>query len=382
MDFSLTAEQLRVQQLFRQLAEQEVAPHAKAWDLGESFEPINRLFRESFGPKGLMGLAYPVEYGGAGADFISYILALIELNKACASTGLTFSVAVSLSGWPIYTYGTEEQRRRYCVPLFQGKKLGALSLTEPGAGSDAAGQTTTAVPDGDGYLLNGEKCFCTNAGFADTYVVFAMTDKTRGVKGISAFIVEKDTPGFTFTKQEEKLGMRATVQRTMVFENCRIPRESLLGREGEGFKIAMSTLDGGRVGIAAQAVGIATGAYEYALAYSKERVQFGQPICRQQAVAFKLASMATQIEAARWMTLYAAWLKDAGRPYTKEAAMAKLFASDTAMMVTTEAVQILGGQGLLRDHPVERMFRDAKYTQIYEGTNEIQKLVISGILLK
>lgn len=382
MDFSLSDQQLHIQQIFRKLAEQEVAPHAAAWDKEERFDPIYTLFKEKFAPLGLMGLTYPAAYGGGGADFVSYVLALIELNKVCASTGLTYSVAVSLAGWPIFTCGTEEQRQRYCVPMFQGKRLGAISLTEPGAGSDAAAQQTTAVADGDSFILNGEKCFCTNAGYADIYIVFAMTDKSKGYKGISAFLVEKDTPGLTFTKQEEKLGMRATVQRNLLFENCRIPKQNLLGREGEGFKIAMSTLDGGRIGIAAQSVGIALGAYQYSLAYAKERVQFGKPICQQQAIAFKLASMATNIEAARLMTLHAAWLKDSGQHYSTAAAMAKMFSSDTAVAVTTEAIQILGGQGLLRDHPVERMFRDAKFTQIYEGTNEIQRLVVSGALLK
>ena len=379
MFFQLTEDQKMMQKMVREFAEKRVAPEVAKRDEECLFD---RSIMDEIGEMGLNGLCFPEKYGGADSDYLSYILAVEELSKVDDGIGVSLSVNVSLCAWPIYAYGTEEQKEKYLRPILEGKHMGAFGLTEPNAGTDAAAQQSVAVLNGDHYILNGSKIFITNAGEAETYVVFAMTDKAKGVKGIIAFIVEKDTPGFTFTKQEEKLGMRATVQRTMVFENCRIPRESLLGREGEGFKIAMSTLDGGRVGIAAQAVGIATGAYEYALAYSKERMQFGQPICRQQAVAFKLASMATQIEAARWMTLHAAWLKDAGRPYTKEAAMAKLFASDTAMMVTTEAVQILGGQGLLRDHPVERMFRDAKYTQIYEGTNEIQKLVISGILLK
>ena len=382
VNFKLTEDQLRIQQLAKDLVAKEIAPNAKDWDKGEDFTPIYKMFKEKFAPLGLMGLPYPTEYGGAGADQISYALASIEINKACASTGCAYSVAISLNGWPIFAYGTEEQRRKYSVPLFQGKLVGAFGLTEPGAGSDSGAQLTTAVEDGDFYVLNGEKCFCTNAGLAEVYVVFAMTDKSKGVKGISAFIVEKDTPGFTFTTQEEKMGIRATVQRNLFFENCRIPKENLLGKVGEGFKIAMTTLDGGRIGIAAQGVGIAMGAYEYALKYSKERVQFNQPICNQQVIAFKLAEMATKIEAAKWLTLHAAYLKDNKLPYSKEAAMAKMFATDTAMEVTTEAVQILGGHGFLRDHPVERMMRDAKITQIYEGTNEVQKLVISGSILR
>jgi butyryl-CoA dehydrogenase len=382
VNFALTPDQLRIQQMVKDLVAKEVAPNAKAWDKGEDFAPIYKLMKEKFAPLGLLGLPYPTEYGGAGADQVAYVLAGFEINKACASTGCAYSVHISLNGWPIFAYGTEAQKRKYSVPLFEGKKIGAFGLTEPGAGSDSAAQITTAVSDGDHYVLNGEKCFCTNAGLAEVYVVFAMTDKSKGTKGISAFIVEKDTPGFTFTKQEEKMGIRATVQRSLAFENCRIPKENLLGKEGEGFKIAMTTLDGGRIGIAAQGVGIAMGAYEYALKYSKERIQFDKPISQQQAIAFKLAVMATKIEAAKWLTLNAAYLKDTKQPFAKEAAMAKMFATDTAMEVTTDAVQILGGHGFLRDHPVERMMRDAKITQIYEGTNEVQKMVISGAILR
>ena len=382
MKFAFTPDQLKVQQLVKDFVAKEIAPNAKAWDLGEDFTPIYKMFKEKLAPLGLMGLPYPTEYGGAGGDQISYVLAGFEINKACASTGCAYSVHISLNSWPIFYYGTEEQKKKYSIPLAQGKVVGAFGLTEPGAGSDSGAQLTTAVADGDYYVLNGTKCFCTNAGLAEVYVVFAMTDKSKGVKGISAFIVEKDTPGFTFTKQEEKMGIRATVQRELLFQDCRIPRANLLGKEGEGFKIAMTTLDGGRIGIAAQGVGIAMGAYEYALKYSKERVQFDKPICQQQVIAFKLADMATKIEAAKWLTLNAAWLKDEKQPYAKEAAMAKMFATDTAMEVTTEAVQILGGHGFLRDHPVERMMRDAKITQIYEGTNEVQKLVISGAILR
>ena len=382
MNFAFTPNQLAIQQLAKEFAAKELAPNAKAWDKGEDFTPIYNLMKEKMAPLGLLGLPYPQEYGGAGSDQVAYVLAGIEFNKVCASTGCAYSVHISLNGWPILAYGTEEQKQKYSIPLAQGKLIGAFGLTEPGAGSDSGAQLTTAVADGDSYVLNGEKCFCTNAGLAEVYVVFAMTDKSKGLKGISAFIVEKDTPGFTFTKQEEKMGIRATVQRNLFFENCRIPKANLLGKEGEGFKIAMTTLDGGRIGIAAQGVGIAMGAYEYALQYSKQRIQFDKPICQQQAIAFKLAVMATKIEAAKWLTLNAAYLKDTKQPYSKEAAMAKMFATDTAMEVTTEAVQILGGHGFLRDHPVERMMRDAKITQIYEGTNEVQKMVISGAILR
>ena len=382
MKFAFSPDQLKVQQLVKDFVAKEIAPYAKAWDQGEDFAPVYKMFKEKLAPLGLLGLPFPTEFGGAGGDQVSYVLAGIEISKACASTGCAYSVHISLCSWPIFYYGTEEQKKKYSIPLAQGKLIGAFGLTEPGAGSDSGAQLTTAVADGDYYVLNGTKCFCTNAGLAEVYVVFAMTDKSKGVKGISAFIVDKDTPGFTFTKQEEKMGIRATVQRELLFQNCRIPRSSILGKEGDGFKIAMTTLDGGRIGIAAQGVGIAMGAYEYALKYSKERIQFDKPICQQQAIAFKLAEMATKIEAAKWLTLNAAYLKDEKLPYSKEAAMAKLFATDTAMEVTTEAVQVLGGHGFLRDHPVERMMRDAKITQIYEGTNEIQKVVISGAILR
>ncbi|MBZ4655047.1 MAG: Butyryl-CoA dehydrogenase [Peptococcaceae bacterium] len=381
MDFRFTEEQENIRKMVRDFVEKEVAPGAAERDEGESFAPTYELLKK-MGKLGLMGLPYPKEYGGAGADQITYALVGFEINRVDASLGCAYSVHISLSGWPIFYYGTEEQRQKYSVPMFKGEKLGAFALTEPNAGSDSGASQCTAVLDGDHYVLNGTKCFCTNAGFADVYVVFAMTDKSKGVKGISAFIVEKDTPGFNFAKQERKMGIRSTVQREIVMENVRVPRENLLGKEGEGFKIAMTTLDGGRIGIAAQGAGIAMGAYEYALKYAKERHQFGKPIAQQQAIAFKLADMFTKIDAAKLLTLYAAHKKDLGLPFSAEAASAKKFATNTAMEVTTEAVQILGGHGFLRDHPVERMMRDAKITQIYEGTNEIQNVVISGIILR
>ena len=378
-NMQFTEEQLKIQQMVKEFCEKEVAPGAAARDLGQDYAPTFELFKK-MGELGLAGLPYPKEYGGAGADQIAYVLAGIEINKVDASLGCSYSVHVSLSSWPIFAYGTEEQRQKYSTKMFSGEALGAFGLTEPNAGSDAAMQITVAEKDGDEYIVNGTKCFITNSGFADYTMLVAMTDKSKGLKGVSAFIVEKDTPGFNFTKQETKMGIRSTVQRVIEIENMRIPAANLLGKEGEGFKIAMQTLDGGRIGIAAQGVGIAEGAFEYALAYAKERIQFGKPIYAQQAVAFKFAEMATKIEAAKWLTLRAAWLKDNKMPFSKEAAMAKMFATDTAMEVTTDAVQMIGGAGFTTDHPVERMMRDAKITQIYEGTNEVQKLVISGAI--
>lgn len=381
MNFTLTEEQKNIQKLVKDFVEKEVAPGVAERDEKEDFAPTYELLKK-MGKLGLLGLPYPKEYGGVGADQIAYVLAGIEINKVDASLGCAYSVHISLAGWPIFHYGNEEQRQKYSVPMFKGEKLGAFALTEPNAGSDSGASECTAELQGDHYVLNGTKIFCTNAGYADTYVVFAMTDKSKGVKGITAFIVEKDTPGFNFVKQERKMGIRATVQREIVMENVKVPVENRLGKEGEGFKIAMTTLDGGRIGIAAQGAGIAYGTYEYALKYAKERIQFGKPIAAQQAISFKLAEMVTRANAAKLMSLNAASCKDNGLSYSMEAAMAKMFATDKAMENATEAVQILGGHGFLRDHPVERMMRDAKITQIYEGTNEIQKVVICGHILR
>ncbi len=307
-----------------------------------------------------------------------------ELSRVDASVGVTLSAHVSLASWPIWKFGTEEQKARFLRPLATGEKIGAYCLTEPGSGSDAAGMRTTALRDGDSYVLNGSKVFITNGDVGDIYIVFALTDPKaeKRHRGISAFIVEKGTPGFRMGKKESKLGIRSSTTYEVIFEDCRVPAENLLGREGEGFKIAMMTLDGGRNGIAAQAVGIAQGAFEAALAYAKERKQFGKPIAEQQAIQFMLADMATKIEAARLLTYQAAWLEDNGLPYGKASAMAKLFAGDVAMEVTIDAVQIFGGYGYTKEYPVERFMRDAKITQIYEGTNEIQRLVIANHLLK
>ncbi|WP_027719476.1 acyl-CoA dehydrogenase [Desulfovirgula thermocuniculi] len=381
MHFALSEEQELLRQTVREFAEKEVAPKAAEMDEKEDYD---WSLWDKMAELGLTGIPFPEEYGGAGMDHLSYAIAVEELSRVCASTGVLISAHTSLCCWPIYAFGTEEQKKKYLVPLAEGKKVGALGLTEPGAGSDAGSIRLSATKDGDEYVLNGTKIFITNAGRADVYVIIARTDPDPGKKhrGITAFIVEKGTPGFTFGKKEKKMGIRASYTYELVFENCRIPKENMLGKEGEGFKVAMATLDGGRIGIAAQAVGIAQGAFEQALAYSKVREQFGRPIAENQAISFLLADMATRIEAARLLTYKAAFLKDNGLPYGKEAAMAKLFASEVAMWVTTKAVQVHGGYGYTREYPVERMMRDAKITEIYEGTSEIQRLVIANYLLK
>jgi alkylation response protein AidB-like acyl-CoA dehydrogenase len=379
MDFKLTAEQEDIRKLVREFAEKEVAPTAAERDEKEFFD---RAIFAKMGELGLMGLPYPEEYGGAGSDFVSYAIAVEELSRVCGSTGISLSVHTSLGSWPIFNYGNEEQKKKYLTPLADGTHMGAFGLTEPNAGTDAGASTSIAVKDGDSYILNGTKIFNTNGGEAETYVVFAATNKAAGLKGISAFIVEKGTPGFRFGKKEVKMGIRASVQRELIFEDCRVPAANLLGKEGEGFKIAMTTLDGGRIGVAAQSVGIAQGALDEAIKYAKQRVQFGKPIASFQAINFMLADMATKIEAARLLTYKAAFNKSNHLPYSKEAAMAKMFASDTAMEVTTNAVQIFGGYGFSREYPVERMMRDAKITQIYEGTNQAQRMVIAASLTR
>ncbi|SFM12243.1 acyl-CoA dehydrogenase [Pelosinus propionicus] len=379
MQFQLTEDQQMVQKLARDFAEKRLAPSVAERDEKEEFS--RELFNE-MGEMGLTSICFPEAYGGAEGDVLSYILAVEELSKVDDGIGITLSATVSLCAWPIYAYGTEEQKQKYLVPLVEGEKLGAFGLTEPNAGTDAAAQQTVAVADGDDYILNGSKVFITNGGEAETYVVFAMTDKSRGTRGITAFIVEKDMPGFTFGKKEHKMGIHTSLTNELVFQNVRLPKENMLGKIGEGFKIAMSTLDGGRIGVAAQALGIAQGALDHAIKYSKERVQFGKPIAHNQALAFMMADMATKIDAARLLVYRAAYLKDQGLPYSKEAAMAKLYASDVAMEVTTDAVQIFGGYGYSREYPVERLMRNAKITQIYEGTNQVQRMVISGAILK
>lgn len=380
MNFVLTPEQEDVRKLVAEFATKTLAPVAAANDEKEYFP--REIFNE-MGRLGFLGLPYPEEYNGGGMDFVAYALAVEEISKACASTGIGMSVHVSLCSWPIYKYGTEEQKQKYLKPLAEGTKLGAFGLTESNAGTDVGGATTNAVKDGDSYILNGTKIFNTNGGEAEIEVIFALTDKVAGpFKGMSAFIVEKGTPGLSFGKTEVKMGIRSAVQREVIMENCRIPAANLLGKEGEGFKIAMATLDGGRIGVAAQSVGIARAALEYAIKYAKERVQFGKPIASQQAISFMLADMATKVEAARLCTYRAAYNKSHHIPYSKEAAMAKMFASDTAMSVTTDAVQIFGGYGFSREYPVERLMRDAKITQIYEGTNQAMRMVIAGSILR
>jgi butyryl-CoA dehydrogenase len=330
---------------------------------------------------GLAGIPWSEEFGGEGGDYLSYVIAVEEISRVDASAGITLSTHTSLCCGPINKFGSEEQKKKYLVPLAQGSKLGAFGLTEPSAGSDAGGMLSTAELQGDHYILNGSKIFISNAGTADTYVVFAFTDKSKKTKGISAFILEKGMPGFSFGKLEKKLGIRSSATGELIFENCLVPKENLLGKEGDGFKIAMSTLDAGRIGVAAQALGIAQGALDEAIKYSKSREQFGQPISNFQAISFMMADMGTRIEAARLMTYRAAFLVDQNQPFGKEAAMAKLYASDIAMDVTTDVVQIFGGYGFTREYPVERFMRDAKITQIYEGTNQIHRMVIARYLL-
>ena len=375
----LTDDQQDLQKMVQEFVKKEIAPNAAHYDHTEEF-PWDSI--QKMAALGLMGIPIPEAYEGTELDTVSYMLTIEEISKACAATGAILAVHTSAGTMPILLFGTEAQKLKYIPPLANGEKLGAFALTEPGAGSDASRVTTTAVLDGDDYVLNGTKCFITNGGAAETYVVFASTDRTKGVKGITGFIVEKGTPGFVIGKKEEKMGIRASSTTELIFENCRIPKENLLGKIGEGFKIAMVVLDGARIGIGAQAVGIAQGAYEEALQYAKVREQFGKPIAAQQAVSFMLADMAIEIEAARQLVYHAAALKDAGRPYGKEAAMAKTFASDVAVKVALDAVQIMGGYGYSRDYPVERMLRDAKITQIYEGTNQIQRVVIAGHILR
>ena len=379
MIFTLTEEQSAIKKAVREYAEKSIAPTVAERDEKELFP---REIFDEMGRLGFLGIPYPEEYGGAGSDQLSYIIAVEEISRVCASTGIGLSVHTSLAAWPIFKYGTEEQKQKFLRPLAEGVKLGAFGLTEPNAGTDVANGSTTAVKDGDEYIINGTKIFNTNGGEAEIEIIFAVTDKAAGFRGMSAFIVEKGTPGLSFGKKEIKMGIRSSVQREVILENCRVPAANLLGKEGEGFKIAMATLDGGRIGVAAQSVGLAQGALEAAIKYAKERVQFGKPISANQAISFKLADMATKVEYARLLTYRAAYHKEHHLPYSKEAAMAKMVASDVAMEVTTEAVQVFGGYGFSREYPVERMMRDAKITQIYEGTNEAQRMVIAGNILK
>lgn len=379
MNFTLTKEQELVRQMVRDFAVNEVKPIAAEIDVTERF-PMENV--KKMGELGMMGIPFPTEFGGAGGDVLSYILAVEELSKVCATTGVILSAHTSLCASLINENGTPEQKEKYLRDLCTGNKIGAFGLTEPGAGTDAAGQQTTAVLDGDNYILNGSKIFITNGGVADTFIIFAMTDKSKGTKGISAFIVEKGFLGFSIGKKEDKLGIRASSTTELIFENCVVPKENLIGREGKGFGIAMKTLDGGRIGIAAQALGIAEGALDEAIKYMKERKQFGRHIAAFQGLQWMVAEMSTKIEAARFLVYKAAWLKENKQPYSVDAARAKLYAAEVAMDVTTKAVQLFGGYGYTKEYPMERMMRDAKITEIYEGTSEVQKMVISGSLLK
>ncbi len=378
MDFTLDSEHLMARTLFSEFAENEVKPYAKEVDDTEEF-PRNTV--EKLQKYGFMGIPVPREFGGQGCDSLAYVLCVEEVSKRCATTGVIISAHTSLCCDPILKYGTAEQKQKYLIPLASGKLLGAFALTEPSAGTDAAGVQTRAVVDGDEYVLNGSKIFITNGKEADVYVIFAMTDPSKGTKGISAFIVEKNTPGFTFGTKEKKLGIRGSSTYELIFRDCRIPKANLLGAEGKGFSIAMGTLDGGRIGIAAQALGIAEGALEATIAYVKERKQFGRHISDFQNTQFRIAEMAAKVESAKLLVYKAAMAKDTQKRFSVEAAMAKLVASETAMDVTTKCVQLHGGYGYTREYPIERMMRDAKITEIYEGTSEVQRMVIAGSLL-
>jgi len=379
MNFALTKEQELVKQMVREFAEIEVKPIAAEIDKTEEFpmENIKKMAKYR-----MMGIPFAKEYGGAGGDTLSYIIAVEELSKVCGTTGVILSAHTSLCASLIEQFGTEEQKQRYLVPLAKGEKLGAFGLTEPNAGTDAAGQQSVAVLEGDHYILNGSKIFITNGGKADIFVVFAMTDRSKGVKGISAFIIEKGYPGFTTGKIEDKMGIRASSTTELIFEDCIVPAENLVGKEGKGFGIAMKSLDGGRIGIAAQALGIAEGAFEEAKNYMKERKQFGKSLDKFQGLSWMMADMDVAIESVRYLVYLAAWKKDNKLPYSVDAARAKLQAANVAMDVTTKAVQLFGGYGFTKDYPVERMMRDAKITEIYEGTSQVQKLVISGNIFK
>ena len=383
MDFALDKKHEMARTLFREFAENEVKPFAQETDETEVFP---RAIVDKMAKYGFLGIPVPKEYGGQGCDPLTYAMCVEELAKVCGTTAVIVSAHTSLCIDPIMTYGTEEQKKKYVPDLASGKKLGAFGLTEPGAGTDAQGQQTKAVLDGDEWVLNGSKCFITNGKEADVYIIIAVTGivekRGRKQKEISAFIVEKGTPGFTFGTKEKKMGIRGSSTYELIFTDCRIPKENILGAKGKGFGIAMHTLDGGRIGIAAQALGIAEGALDRAVAYTKERKQFGRSIAQQQNTQFKLADMATRIEAAQMLVYKAAMAKATQKVYSVEAAKAKLFAAETAMAVTTEVVQLFGGYGYIREYDVERMMRDAKITEIYEGTSEVQRMVISGALLK
>ena len=381
MEFNVPKTHELFRQMIREFVEKEVKPIAAEVDENERF-PMETV--EKMAKIGIMGIPIPKEYGGAGGDNLMYAMAVEELSKACATTGVIVSAHTSLGTWPILKFGNEKQKQKYLPKLASGEWIGAFGLTEPNAGTDAAGQQTMAVqdPETGEWILNGAKIFITNAGYAHVYVVFVMTDKSKGLKGISAFIVEANTPGFSIGKKEMKLGIRGSATCELIFENCRIPKENLLGDKGKGFKIAMMTLDGGRIGIASQALGIAAGALDEAINYAKERKQFGRSLAQFQNTQFQIANLDVKVEAARLLVYKAAWRESNNLPYSLDAARAKLFAAETAMEVTTKAVQIFGGYGYTREYPVERMMRDAKITEIYEGTSEVQRMVIAANIIK
>lgn len=379
MNFSQTPQEQLFLEMIRSFAEKEVKPLAAEIDEQERF-PIETV--KKMGEIGLMGIPFPVEYGGAGGTNVMYSMAVEELSRVCATTGVVLSAHTSLCAAPIYENGTEEQKMKYLPKLCSGEWIGAFGLTEPNAGTDAAAQQTFAEEKEDHFVLNGNKIFITNAEYAHVYVVFAMTDKSQGTRGITAFIVEKGTPGFSIGKKELKMGIRGSATCELIFENCIVPKENLLGRVGGGFKIAMKTLDGGRIGIASQALGIAQGAMDETVKYTKERKQFGRSIAQFQNTQFQLADLQCRIQASRLLVRLASWKKDMKMPYTMESAQAKLYCAETAMDMTTKAVQFHGGYGYTREYPVERMMRDAKITEIYEGTSEVQRLVIAFNLLK
>lgn len=379
MPYQLTEEQIMLRDMVRKLATNEIAPMAEEIDRNHRF-PRENL--QKMAELGLMGVPIPEEYGGAGCDYLSYIITIEEISRACASTGVILAVHTSVGTYPILYFGTEEQKQKYVPKLAAGEYIGAFALTEPNAGSDPANLSTTAKLEGDHYIVNGNKIFISNGGEAEVYVTFVKTDKGKGHKGITCLLVDRDTPGFSIGKTEEKMGLHGDVTTELIFENAMVPKENLLGVEGEGFKVAMALLDGGRIGIGAQGLGIAQAAFDVAKNYAKEREQFGKPIASFQAIQFMLADMATRIDCARLLVYRAARMRDMGLPYAKEASMAKMYGTDTAMEVTTNAVQILGGYGYCREYQVERFMRDAKITQIYEGTNQIQRIVIAKHLLK
>lgn len=379
MNFHFTEEEQDIISMLEDFSAKEIGPVAAQLDEEERFpEEIVKQLAEM----GMLGVPFPEEFGGAGLSYVTYIAVCETLAKYCASTSVTVSAHTSLCSWPIFYFGTQEQKEKYLVPLASGEKLGAFGLTEPSAGTDAAGQKTVAEDKGDHYLLNGSKVFITNAAYADTFVVFAMTDKSLGTKGISAFIVEKDFEGFSIGSHERKMGIRASSTCELIFDNCKVPKENLLGELGKGFTVAMKTLDGGRIGIGAQALGIAQAAIDECIAYVKERVQFGKPIASFQNTQFELASMQTELDAARLLIYRAAQAKQDDEPYSHLAAMGKLKASEVASDVARRALQLIGGYGFTREYPFERHMRDAKITEIYEGTSEVQRMVISGWMLK